>query len=274
MAFADAWTQFAARRSKAPLAFAHGMRVAVQTGVCCAVHSHREIEIVYHASGRGFSRVKGRPDLTFEERGIVVYAPEEPHDQVMEKPGEDYCVQIAVPAAEKKDLRAGFYLPVVEDLALLEEIRVLTRGRVRAGRAEQLVLDLRATATLCALIHLASTHSSSAGLDRDERYVQGAEQFIREHFASIGSLRDVAGQIGIGYDHLRHLYKARRGQSLISYVTEVRMERARMLLVHSRLPLKQVAAMCGFRDEYYFSAVFRRATRMPPGRYRAQAKAA
>jgi hypothetical protein len=49
------------------------MRHTVQRGLCCAVHSHREIEIVYHASGRGFSRVQGKPDLAFAERGIVAW---------------------------------------------------------------------------------------------------------------------------------------------------------------------------------------------------------
>ena len=103
-----------------------------------------------------------------------------------------------------------------------------------------------------------------------EEHVAAAELFIRENFASIRSLRNVAATAGIGYDHLRHLFKKTRGRSLVQYLNEVRMERATTLLVHSRLPLKQIATMCGFRDEYYFSAVFRRHVRMPPGRYRAR----
>ncbi len=105
---------------------------------------------------------------------------------------------------------------------------------------------------------------------RPEQYVRAAEQFIRENFATIRSLRVVADAAGVGYDHLRHLFKERRGRSLVRYLNEVRMERAKTLLVHSRLPLKQIATMCGFRDEYYFSAVFRRHVQMPPGRYRAR----
>ena len=49
-----------------------------------------------------------------------------------------------------------------------------------------------------------------------------------------------------------------------------RIERAKTLLVHSQLSLKQIATLCGFRDEYYFSAVFRRFADLPPGRYRAR----
>jgi transcriptional regulator GlxA family with amidase domain len=55
---------------------------------------------------------------------------------------------------------------------------------------------------------------------------------------------------------------------MIRWLNEVRLKRARSLLIHSRLPIKQVAALSGFRDEYYFSAVFRRFHRLAPSAYR------
>ncbi|MGE9293374.1 MAG: helix-turn-helix transcriptional regulator, partial [Puniceicoccales bacterium] len=56
--------------------------------------------------------------------------------------------------------------------------------------------------------------------------------------------------------------------SLITFLTRVRLERAKSLLTHSRLTLKEVASLCGFRDEYYFSNVFRKHIGQPPGNYR------
>jgi transcriptional regulator GlxA family with amidase domain len=101
-----------------------------------------------------------------------------------------------------------------------------------------------------------------------ERHVRKAEHYINEQYGKIDSLRQVAEAIGIGYDHLRHSFKARRGKSLVRQLNEVRVERAKALLAHSRLPLKQISSMCGFRDEYYFSAVFRKLAHAAPGRYR------
>ncbi len=49
---------------------------------------------------------------------------------------------------------------------------------------------------------------------------------------------------------------------------ELRIGRARSLLGYSRLSLKEIADHCGFRDVYYFSAVFTRFTRLAPGQYR------
>jgi transcriptional regulator GlxA family with amidase domain len=53
----------------------------------------------------------------------------------------------------------------------------------------------------------------------------------------------------------------------------VRLSRAKVMLAHSKLPLKAVASACGFADEYYFSSVFRRIEGLPPGGYRERAQA-
>ena len=242
----------------------------MKRGLCCQVHSHREVEIVFHPTGRGVSRAEGEPIRPFHAGDVVVYAPGQPHDQVMDELGDDFCVQIALPAHEGAAPRCSFHVPAIEEPSLLEDLRALSQDRVRVSRSEQTILNLRATSALCALIHLASTRQPTSEGRGPERHVEDAERYIRTSFAAIRSLREVAAGCGVGYDHLRHLFKAARGRSLVQYLNEVRMERAKTLLVHSRLPLKQIAAMCGFRDEYYFSAVFRRHVRMPPGRYRAR----
>jgi AraC-like DNA-binding protein len=271
MAKSSPWVVWAARLSDAPpLKFVHGMRHTVSLGVCCDVHCHPEIEIVFHPVGQGVTRVEGGPDMAFGEGDVVVYAAGQNHDQVMDRPGEDVCVQIALPPRAKKAPRQGFHVAAVDDPSMLDDLRALSQDRVRVSDAEQTILNLRATSVLCALIHLASSRGAADGPDGPQRHVPAAERFIRENFATIRSLREVADRVGVGYDHLRHLFKEQRGRSLVQYLNEVRMERAKTLLVHSRLPLKQIAAMCGFRDEYYFSAVFRRHVRLPPGRYRAR----
>ncbi len=264
-----AWTELASRlASVPPLKFIHGMRHTVDRGVCCAVHNHPDIEIVFHPIGRGISRASGAPDLPFVPGDAIVHATGQWHDQVMDTPGEDFCVKLALPERTRNVPRCGFHVAAIDDPSLLDDMRALTQDRVRVSPAEQVILNLRATSALCTLIHLASVRQPAVTPSRPESYVLAAEQFIRENFATIRSLRVVASAAGVGYDHLRHLFKTHRGRSLVQYLNEVRMERAKTLLVHSRLPLKQIATMCGFGDEYYFSAVFRRHVQMPPGRYR------
>jgi AraC-like DNA-binding protein len=266
----SSWNRFIARYMNGPpLRFVSGVRHLVKQGVCCAMHSHSAIEIVYHPRGRGITRLAKDRHIAFHEGSVVVYAPEERHDQVMDCEGEDLCVALAVSPRHRGVPRHCFTVEHVEDAAVVEDIRLLSQGRVKLDPTEQAVFNLRATSTLYALAHLARARDEQ-NAHGAERYVQKAEQYVRDHFATLVTLREAAEHAGISHDHLRHAVKALRGRSLVCYLTEVRVERARTLLVHSQLTLKQIAVLCGFRDEYYFSSVFRRVARIPPGHYRAQ----
>jgi len=262
------WSGFLARQAKAPpLVFVHGMRHPLISGVCCSVHAHAAFEIVYHPKGRGITRLNRQTNVPFREGSIVIYAPHEPHDQVMDEEGNDFCIQVATPGNVRLP-KGCLYIPHVENRAVREDIHLLSHGYPRLSATEQAIFNFRATALLLDLIQSACTRRSQDDADPAEQHVLKAEQFIRENFPSIKSLGEVARHVGVSQDHLRHVFKTLRAKTLIRHLAEVRIERAMTLLRHSRLPLKQIAAMCGFKDEYYFSAVFRRFTQTPPGVHR------
>ena len=262
------WSQLARRHATTPFTYVHGWRTPTQLGVCCAVHSHREIEVVYHAEGHGKTRTEHIPSLFFCEGSVVIYPPDEKHDQVMDKPGEDLCFLIRIPAGNRLAPKQSLYIPRIANNPVIEDIRTLSSGPHRSKGLEQSAFDFRATSTLLSLIYMATVASDQERAGTMENHVLRAEQYIREHAPTIKAVTEIARSVGIGPDHLRHGFKSLRGKSLIHYLTEVRIDLAKTFLLHSDLPLKQIASRCGFKDEYYFSAVFRRIARMAPGRYR------
>lgn len=264
------WARFLSRQIQSPpLRYVTGMCNTACLGVCCVVHSHRSLEIVYHPTGRGCTRLPDRKlAIPFQEQAVVIYAPEEQHDQVMDAGGEDLCVQIAIPTARARLLKGCLCIPHIESPSLIDDMRLLSHGHTRLSPAEQSIFNLRATATLLALLHLHCTASEHDAASQPEKYVLLAEQYIHDHLLQIESIAQVAEHAGVSPHYLRHLFKARRGKSLIRHITELRIDRAKSLLSHSQLPMKQIAALCGFKDEYYFSAVFHSFTQLAPGRYR------
>ena len=247
------------------------MRHIVKRGICCDVHSHRDLEIVYHPTGSGYTRLPKRELVVpFQEQSVVIYGPEEAHDQVMESAGEDLCVQISLPLKRGLFPNACLYLPRLETPSLIEDLRMLSHGYTRLSPMEQTIFDFRATATVLALIDLYCSVSQREAAPLSERYVLKAEQHIRDHLLEIASVSQIAEHVGISSHHLRHLFKALRGKSLVRHINEMRIDRAKSLLSHSRLPMKQIASLCGFKDQYYFSTVFTAMTRCAPGHYRRQ----
>ena len=265
------WSRFLARQAKSPpLVFVHGVRHAVLRGADCPMHSHPAIEIVYHAVGRGTTRLADGHSVSFREGGAVIYAPHERHDQVLDSDGEDLCVQLAVPPGLRGVPKQCLHVPTVEEPALIEDIRLLSLGHVHITPIEQAIFNLRATSTLLALVDSACSHPNEKERSASENYVLKAEQYIRDRFSTIRAVQQVADHVGISHDHLRHVFRAQRRKSMARYLNEIRIDRAKTLLVHTRLPLKQIAAMCGFNDAYYFSAVFRRFANTSPGHYRSR----
>lgn len=254
-----------------PLRFSTGLRHDVANGFYCPMHCHPAVEIIYHATGAGTTCVAGIP-REFTPGSVLVHAPEELHDEKVTSRGEDLCVQILLPERLSRRLREGFFLREISAPWLVEDIQQLSQTEARSGTLEQRILDLRATAVLLELTRQAATASTESNLPPAERHVRQAEQYISDHFATIQSLEDVAAHVGITHDHLRHIYRKRRGESLIRHLGQVRVARAKTLLTNSPLPLKQIAGLCGFHDEYYFSAAFRRLVSMSPSQYRQKSR--
>ena len=58
--------------------------------------------------------------------------------------------------------------------------------------------------------------------------------------------------------------------SMVSYLNQIRIDRARELLENPGIKIKDIANMVGFEDEKYFSRQFHKNTGMSPNEYRSQ----
>ena len=72
--------------------------------------------------------------------------------------------------------------------------------------------------------------------------------------------------------HVLRLFKAAVGCSPHEYLSSLRMERAKQLLIESDMPIDRIAAECGFSSESYFHSYFKRSAGISPGEYRRIAK--
>lgn len=262
------WIELASHTTTQRLDFIEGWRSPVELGVSCPIHSHVTVEMVYHRRGSGITRIGKNQDEThsFSEGSCVIYAPDLPHDQVMDTTGEDICVHVSVPAKYRKKLQGCLVIDNASRI-ISEDWDRLSTGKKPTNHLEKGIFNLRATATLLAMLHEYCSPDTTKYSDA-HMAVRQAEAYIREHFASIQSMQEVAEYAGLSHDRLRHLFREQRDISLVAFLTHVKLERAKSLLIHSNLPLKQIATLCGFQEESYFSTLFRRNTGMPPGSFR------
>ncbi len=65
-------------------------------------------------------------------------------------------------------------------------------------------------------------------------------------------------------------FKKLVGRTPHEEILRVQIDRAKVLLAETELPMAQIAERAGFAHVEYFSAVFKREAGSPPSRYRAQ----
>ena len=95
-----------------------------------------------------------------------------------------------------------------------------------------------------------------------------AMRYIRENIAGDLSIGAVSAAAETNPSTLNWRFRRSLGMSPGQYITAVRMETARRLLLGTNFTVTDIAARCGYENVYYFSAAFRRACGMPPSVYR------
>lgn len=94
-------------------------------------------------------------------------------------------------------------------------------------------------------------------------------KYVRGNYHRKITLDEIARQVFLSRSYISSLFKEETGNSLTAYINHVRVEQSKRLLADERISLVDIAGMCGFEDQSYFTKVFKRETGMPPNRYRA-----
>jgi AraC-like DNA-binding protein len=92
--------------------------------------------------------------------------------------------------------------------------------------------------------------------------------YVQENFQHALTREAVAQRFGIAPTHVSRLFRGEGLMRFSDYVNLVRMNRAKFILANYDIPLKEVAASCGYSDVAYFCRVFKRIAKATPTQYR------
>lgn len=95
-----------------------------------------------------------------------------------------------------------------------------------------------------------------------------AMEYIRQNYDRKLSLDDIAQHVYLSRSYLSSLFREESGQTLFSYINQVRVEKSKLFLMDPSVSLAEAAALCGFEDQSYFTKVFRKITGLSPKQYR------
>jgi AraC family transcriptional regulator len=94
------------------------------------------------------------------------------------------------------------------------------------------------------------------------------KEILHSRLAARLTIADVARECNLTPSYFAKAFRRTTGMSPHQYLTHIRLEEAKGLLLSSSLPLADIALICGFGDQSYFTRVFTRSVGASPGAWR------
>nr|WP_263327662.1 response regulator [Neobacillus sp. Marseille-Q6967] len=109
--------------------------------------------------------------------------------------------------------------------------------------------------------------SLSPQLSFKHEAVEKACRYIYENYNKEITLHEVANFTGLNPNYFSILFKEHMGKTYIKYLTELRMEKAKLMLQEGYKVMK-VSETVGYHTYRHFSDIFKKYVGVPPGQYR------
>ena len=211
--------------------------------------------IAKHAGG-GAKRQRNRVDAV-----VVQFRAEFLGTEFWGVPETASVVRLLSTASRGLEFSAKARQRVAPDIAKLLKLKGLQRLLGLVAVLDKLARDGRGM-PICSADYVPD-------LDADDRdRLLPVVRAIHEHLSKPLRRGQLASLAGISERTFSRYFRQKMGMTLPQFVNELRVGRARRLLVESELAVTQIAAECGFRNLSNFNSQFREIAGVTPMKYR------
>lgn len=124
-------------------------------------------------------------------------------------------------------------------------------------------------------LHASSAHNTAA--DSQEPVASDSSQIylyrkickiLQEHYNEDLSIERIAHMVAHSASHISRIFADETGETIVKYLTRIRMEKAAELLRTTSIRVAEISSMVGYATPTYFGQVFRKTYNMTPNTYR------
>lgn len=102
----------------------------------------------------------------------------------------------------------------------------------------------------------------------EQRPILKITTYLQEHLAEDISLSLLSQQFHLNPQYISQLFRSEIGVNFLTYLTDIRLDHARKLLISTDLSITDIAMESGYSDYRVFTKVFKKAEGITPSRYR------
>ena len=98
------------------------------------------------------------------------------------------------------------------------------------------------------------------------------DQIRKTYMSDEISLNTIAAEVGMSPIYFSSIFSKEMGKTFVEYLTEIRMDRAKELLMCSSMKTSEIGYEVGYKDPHYFSYIFKKTQNCTPKEFRARGK--
>ena len=162
--------------------------------------------------------------------------------------------------------------PVVIDMSNITRLAALVANIVLIMETNASISGLAQCSTEAwQLLVALALHQRNISAE-DTEPVKQVQEYILANLADPISIPELASRVGLSPSHLSATFRRSTGTSILQFIGQCRMARARELLSLTDETVRDVGASVGYADPYYFSRAFRRIHGTTASQYRERSR--
>lgn len=269
-------------------AFENYYDVEFTQGFDMPVHRHKRIELMYVSKGRCAISVQDQ-DIALAGGEFMLINGDIPHRLFIEK-GRTCCVlnmefifytDADIPCSIKDlwtaSLEVRRFLSSHKPFFHLADsgnLYITARNIIHELEAHEPGKDFLLPLNILELILKAARiyrQSEDENYSPVNVYVNKSLDYMRRHYSEALSVDDIAAALNLSTRYFQKIFKQVTGQTPIDYLNKLRMDKAKLLLQKTDIPLADLCLMVGINSRQYFSYLFKKYTGLTPSEFRESA---
>ena len=102
--------------------------------------------------------------------------------------------------------------------------------------------------------------------------VNNSIEFMKKNLHKSFKIEDFAANESLSVSRFSEVFKEKTGHPPIHYFIKIKIQKSCQYLYFTDKSIKEICAIVGFTDQYYFSRIFKKTMGVPPSKYKAYYK--
>ncbi len=232
-----------------------------------------EFQMVYITRGTGSFRTASTPLQHVREGDMLLIFPGEWHTYRPDpKTGwDEYWIGFKGPIADNllknnffRKTNPRYYMGISEEVVALYNKAIDAAEEERAG-FQQFMAGI--VSHLLSILYFNHRNRQFADKEIINR-INKAKIIMQENIFNSVSPEEIAEQLNLSYSWFRRAFKEYTGFAPAKYMSELKLQKAKALLVTTKKSIKEISISLNFDNVEYFSTFFKKMTGKPPMEYR------